>query len=78
MPVGHVAKKDCEEPELGDAHCVLASLTEKIVKWNNLWDKAHGDNHGFIKLSVRSILRNISRNSFSGKDGSCQFFRGDI
>ena len=39
VPVGMVAKKDCQEPVLGDAYCVLAIYTEKIEKWDTIWSK---------------------------------------
>ena len=52
VPLGHVATKNCAEPTLGDAHCVLASLTEQIEEWKNIWDKADDGNHGFIQLRV--------------------------
>ena len=49
VPVGFVGKKDCEEPQIGDAYCVLASLTEEVENWHPIWDQANEHNHGYIK-----------------------------
>lgn len=52
VPLGHVATTNCTEPIVGDAHCVLASLTEKIDDLRNIWDRAEDCNHGFIQFRV--------------------------
>ena len=56
VPVGFLAKKDCTKPDIGDAYCVLSSLTEKIVEWETIWDMKLSDSAGYIKLRVRKII----------------------
>ena len=59
VPLGFIAKKDCEEPKLGDAYCVLSVLTEKIEKWTNLLDSVfdyqNSHNQGFIKRGIPEL-----------------------
>ena len=57
VAVGSVATKDCTQPELGDAYCVLASLAEKINKWESIWDLKARTAAGYIKRRVRKSLK---------------------
>lgn len=60
VPVGFTATQNCDEPKLGSAYCVLASLTEEILDWKDIFKKEFGNNVGFIKRAEpTSSGRNI-------------------
>ena len=57
VALGSVATKDCTHPDIRDAYCVLASLTEKINKWDSIWDIETNTAAGHIKRRVRKYLK---------------------